>query len=63
LSKHHRIEVGKETLRGWMIEAGMWQPGSRRTEETHGWRPRRSGFGELVLTTGEDSWSALSWIR
>ena len=23
LSKLHRIEVGKETLRGWMTEAGM----------------------------------------
>ena len=31
-----------------MIEAGMWQPGSRRIPEVHGWRPRRSAFGELV---------------
>jgi hypothetical protein len=23
LSKRHQIRVGKETLRGWMIEAGM----------------------------------------
>ena len=54
-AKHHRIEVGKETLRGWLIEAGMWNPGSRRIQEVHGWRPRRSGFGELAPTTGEDS--------
>src|SRR5690349_16484216 len=25
LSKLHRIQVGKETLRGWMIEAGLWK--------------------------------------
>lgn len=48
LAKLHQIEVGKETLRGWMIEAGMWKAGSRKLHEVHGWRPRRSGFGELV---------------
>src|SRR5258708_18244932 len=30
LAKLHQIRVGKETLRGWMSEAGMWQPGSRK---------------------------------
>src|ERR1022692_3470885 len=25
LAKRHQIQVGKETLRGWMIEAGIWQ--------------------------------------
>src|ERR1041384_7578140 len=45
LAKHHRMEVGRETRRGWMIAAGRWQPGSRRIEDVHGWRPRRSGFG------------------
>ena len=48
LAKLHQLQVGKETLRGWMTEAGMWQPGSRKIQEVHGWRPRRSGFGELV---------------
>lgn len=48
LWKRHRIEVGKETLRGWMIEDGLWQPGSRKIRDIHCWRPRRSGFGELV---------------
>jgi len=57
LAKHHQIQVGKETLRGWMIEAGMWQPGSRRIQDVHGWRPRRSGFGELVQwDTSEHDW-------
>ena len=57
LAKHHRIHVGKETLRGWMIAAGMWQPGSRRIQDVHSWRPRRSGFGELVQwDTSDHDW-------
>src|SRR5271169_2801227 len=48
LAKYHQIRVGKETLRGWMIAAGLWKPGSRRIQDVHGWRPRRSAFGELV---------------
>jgi len=57
LSKRHQIEVGKETLRGWMIAAGMWKSKSRGQPEVHGWRPRRSGFGELVQwDTSEHDW-------
>jgi transposase len=57
LGKWHKIEVGKETLRGWMIEAGLWKPGSRHIREIHCWRPRRSGFGELVQwDTSEHDW-------
>src|SRR6266700_514505 len=51
LAKRHQIQVGKETLRGWMIEAGMWQSQSRQAEAVHPWRARRSGFGELVHGT------------
>jgi hypothetical protein len=57
LAKRHQIRVGKETLRGWMIEAGLWKPGTRRIEEVHCWRPRRSAFGELVQwDTSEHDW-------
>jgi transposase len=57
LGKQHQIQVGKETLRGWMIQAGLWKSQSRRLEEVHGWRPRRSGFGELVQwDTSEHDW-------
>jgi hypothetical protein len=57
LAKRHQIQVGKETLRGWMIAAGMWKSQSRRLEEVHGWRPRRSAFGELVQwDTSEHDW-------
>jgi hypothetical protein len=57
LARRDQIRVGKETLRGWMIEAGMWKSSSRRQPEVHGWRPRRSGFGELVQwDTSEHDW-------
>src|ERR1700730_4227363 len=57
LAKLHQLQVGKETLRRWMTEAGMWQPGSRKIQEMHGWRPRRSGFGELVQwDTSDHDW-------
>lgn len=57
LARRHQIQVGKETLRGWMIQAGLWKSKSRRLEEVHGWRPRRSGFGELVQwDTSEHDW-------
>jgi transposase len=57
LAKRHKIEVGKETLRRWMIEAGMWKAGSIQSDEVHCWRPRRSGFGELVQwDTSEHDW-------
>jgi transposase len=48
LAKRHQIEVSDETLRRWMINAGLWKPRARRIEEIHCWRPRRSAFGELV---------------
>lgn len=57
LAKRHNIEVSDETLRGWMIEAGMWQSKPHSLGEVHAWRPRRSGFGELVQwDTSEHDW-------
>jgi transposase len=57
LAKRHQIQVGKETLRGWMMEAGLWKSKSRRLQQVHGWRPRRSAFGELVQwDTSEHDW-------
>ena len=57
LAKRHRIQVSKETLRGWMKQAGMWKDKAQRLEEVHCWRPRRSAFGELVQwDTSEHDW-------
>jgi transposase len=57
LARQHGIRVSDETLRQWMIEAGIWKPRVRRVEQVHGWRPRRSAFGELVQwDTSEHDW-------
>src|SRR5260221_2251678 len=57
LRKRHQIQAGKETVRGWMIEAGLWKSKSRKREKVHCWRPRRSAFGELVQwDTSEHDW-------
>ena len=57
LARQHQIQVGKETLRGWMIEGGLWRSKSRGHTEIHPWRARRSGFGELVQwDTSEHDW-------
>jgi len=57
LAKRHGIEVSDETVRQWMIEAGLWKPKSRRLQQVHCWRPRRSAFGELVQwDTSEHDW-------
>jgi hypothetical protein len=44
-------EVGRETLRGWLLEEGLWQPrrkGVRHRQK----RERRAHFGELVQIDG-----------
>ncbi len=57
LAKHHQIRVSDETLRQWMMQAGLWKPRSRKSEQVHCWRPRRSSFGELVQwDTSEHDW-------
>jgi hypothetical protein len=57
LRKRHQIQVSDETLRRWMIEAGLWKSKAQRVQEMHPWRPRRSGFGELVQwDTSEHDW-------
>ncbi len=57
LAKRHGIEVSDETVRKWMIGAGLWKSKSQRVQQVHVWRPRRSGFGELVQwDTSEHDW-------
>ena len=48
LEQKHKMAVSKETLRQWMVKAGLWKAGRRRVAEVHEWRPRRSRCGELV---------------
>jgi hypothetical protein len=57
LGEQHDIAVGKETLRQWMIEDGIWKPKLAKVERVHIWRPRRSCLGELVQwDTSEHDW-------
>lgn len=57
LAKRHGIEVSRETVRGWMIAEGLWQSRPRSVQQVHLWRPRRSGYGELVQwDTSEHDW-------
>ena len=48
LAKKHAIEVSRETVRQWMIEGKLWRARKQSVEKIHGWRPRRSRYGELV---------------
>jgi hypothetical protein len=48
LAKRHSIQVSKETVRAWMVAAGLWKAHPRKLSEVHQWRARRSAYGELV---------------
>jgi DNA-binding Lrp family transcriptional regulator len=54
LAEKHRLRVSKETLRQWLIEAGVWKRKRRRVEEVHVWRARRACCGELVQWDSSD---------
>ena len=57
LAKFHEIAVSRETLRHWMIGAGLWKAGQKKVLKVHLWRPRRSRFGELVQwDTSDHDW-------
>ena len=57
LAKRYEIKVSNETLRQWMMEAGLWKGRPRSVEDVRCWRPRRSAFGELVQwDTSEHDW-------
>ena len=49
----HSIKVGRETLRTWMVEAGMWLSRKQR-KSFHQPRLRRESYGELVQIDGSD---------
>ncbi len=48
LNDKHDKEVGRETVRQWMIAAKLWRAQPQQVEKAHQWRPRRSRFGDLV---------------
>ena len=52
LSKLDNRQINKETLREWMIEAGLWKPKRRKQAKTHQSRIRRPCLGELIQIDG-----------
>jgi hypothetical protein len=48
LSKKTGEQVGRDTVRKWMVKAGMWAIRRRKVSDVHPWRRRRSCCGELV---------------
>ncbi len=57
LGTHHGIEVSRETVRAWMIEAKLLRPKPQRVVKIHQWRERRPRVGELVQwDTSEHAW-------
>lgn len=46
------LKISKETLRQWMIQAGIWRGRSRKQARIHQSRERRPRFGELVQIDG-----------
>lgn len=56
LIERHRIAVSKETLRQWMIEAGIWVSRRERKKRVFQPRGRRDCFGELVQIDGSLHW-------
>jgi hypothetical protein len=56
LREVHGITLGRETLRLWMIEAGLWRDRKQRRKRVHQPRSRRDCVGELVQVDGCEHW-------
>jgi transposase len=52
LQREHGLGCSVETLRGWMMQAGLWQAKRRRAVRVHSPRARRACLGELVQIDG-----------
>jgi transposase InsO family protein len=52
LKERHGLKVNKETMRQWMMEAGLWKGRARKKARIHQSRQRRSRFGEMVQIDG-----------
>ena len=56
LREVHGITLGRETLRLWMVEAGLWLDRKQRRKRVHQPRCRRDCVGELVQVDGSEHW-------
>jgi transposase len=57
LDRKHDIHVGRETVRGWMMEGKLWRASRQRVDKIHAWRQRRTRVGEMIQwDTSEHAW-------
>src|SRR5437762_467127 len=56
LREVHGIALGRETLRLWLIAAGIWADRKQRRKRVHQPRHRRECVGELVQVDGCEHW-------
>ena len=54
LAERHDLRIGRETLRQWMITAGLWKDRQQRLKPVHQPRYRRDCLGELIQIDGSD---------
>ena len=56
LAELHGINLACETLRQWMIVAGLWKDRRARLKPVHQPRHRRDCVGELIQIDGSEHW-------
>src|SRR5258708_12707076 len=54
LAELHDIRLARETVRQWMITAGLWKDRRARLKAVHQPRYRRDCLGELIQIDGSD---------
>lgn len=52
LAEQQGLTVNSQTLRKWMIQAGLWKTHQQRKVEYHAWRERKEYLGELEQFDG-----------
>ena len=56
LAELHDIHLARETVRQWMITAGLWKDRGARLKAVHQPRYRRDCLGELIQIDGSEHW-------
>ncbi len=51
LAERHHVRLGRETLRRWLVAAGLWS-GARHAPRHHLWRERKACCGEMIQVDG-----------
>jgi len=56
LAERHKLQLGVETVRRWMLAEGLWKDRRQRLKPVHQPRRRRDCVGELVQIDGSEHW-------